>query len=104
MGVRISKIEGFLFEGSKYDGIEIQVVADPRDVAKQGFKLSMNKEKPGTELLLVTPMQEAGLWHGKTDYTDVLEHPSTNYGGRNQQVLDDSEAIAASGCLQETCP
>lgn len=89
-GMRISKIEGFKFEGSKYDGIKIQVLADPRDIARRSIKLSCHKEKPTSEILLSMPYTEAPHWEEKTEFHEF------SFDKTNQQILIDSEAVAIS--------
>ena len=100
--MRIHRIEGFRYEGSKYDVIEVQVVADPRDIANQGYKLFSKKEKPGTELMLVTPLLEAGLWMDGTSYSEISANNNLNAKGLNEQSCKDAEAIASTAYKKVT--
>lgn len=53
---------GFESGGKAYDGVDITIVGDPRDITKDRFSLEAHKKKPGNAFVLTKPKMPGCLW------------------------------------------
>jgi len=76
----VKKFRGYCYHGSDYDGVQIQVHGDSRDINNDCFKLEAMAAKPTNKFKLTVPLLASSFWRDQKRLKEQLE-PQCIYDG-----------------------
>ena len=76
----VKKFKAYRYQGSDFNGVQIQVHGDSRDCKNDGFKLEAMAAKPTNKFKLTVPLWPAPFYKDHKKLEEQLEHQSIKDG------------------------
>jgi hypothetical protein len=69
--VFVTKFYGYKHKGNRYDGIDIRITGDPRDINEDRFSMVAAEAKPTDKFIFTKPAIPATHWMDREEYAEL---------------------------------